>query len=591
MSSKMHNGELVKLAKTFRVAESETDLVIFDFFSALDTPRSLACWILYNNQEYQQLVELEVLPKHYDSPFRFRDDYAATHFLSKSSFLKLDVSKKAKALSKFFDFEELCSRTNRRFKLLHLDPLFNGPNVWLLNATIRKIASILGDFSPEEFVDEANWGPGVTTLLKGSHISAVNKFHCENGITHDLHTLVEPWFSTAYPAWSSHLASHNSQMFSIQKGNVIVTVPKNSKTDRVIAVEPGLNLWFQKGVGSMIRRRLQRSGIDLNSQVRNQQLARLSSKDGKLATIDFSSASDSISTEVVRELLPPRWFALLDSMRSKIGIHDKKPIRWEKFSSMGNGFTFELESLIFFAAAQAVAEYLQINGEISVFGDDVIIPVECYETFSLFSEFLGFQVNQQKSFSTGDFRESCGAHYYSGIDCKPIFLKERLQNVQSVYKLANSLRMLGHRRNSYCGCDSRFRGLWNRLKRRVPEPLRLFIPKGIGDCGFIGNFDEATPSLARHGIEGFLVRALVETGVNQYFEETGLLLARLRVTHTPFTIFKAHKALKWYEETGISSVRKQLDQEYGNNYTLKGRTKTHVAKVLVPRWCDVGGWL
>jgi len=195
----------------------------------------------------------------------------------------------------------------------------------------------------------------------------------------------------------------------------------------VIAIEPGINLWFQKALGSMIRRRLARFGIDLNDQSRNQSLAYLSSIDGSLATVDFSSASDSISLEVVRELLPPRWFQILDIVRSKVGRKsDGTIVRWNKFSSMGNGFTFELESLIFFAAASAVQEYLHLDGEISVFGDDVILDVRGYPMFAEYSAFLGFRVNLQKSFSSGGFRESCGSHYFSGVDCKPVFLKERL---------------------------------------------------------------------------------------------------------------------------------------------------------------------
>ena len=565
MSSKRRNDSVLNDIKTFRAAASDTDIAIFNFFSALDTPRSLCCWLLYSNGEHQQLVDLDISADNYVNGYRFRDDYNATSFLSKADFFKLAVSKKEAALKKFFEYEDLCNRTNSRLRSLHSDPSFNGPNVWLLNATIRKIESILGEFSPEELVESANWGPGVTTNLKGCHVSAVNKFHSEYGITHDLHSLVKPWFSVAYPLWSQHLISVNgNELFVPEVGNSIVTVPKNSKTDRVIAVEPGLNLWFQKGVGSMVRSRLRRVGIDLNSQDRNQNLARLSSKYDNLATIDFSSASDSISIETVRMLLPPKWFQLLDCMRSKVGIYDKKPLIWQKFSSMGNGFTFELESLIFFAAAFAVREYVGSSDSISVYGDDVIIPSSCSELFSSFSTFLGFRVNKQKSFSSGYFRESCGAHYYDGIDCKPIFLKEKLNHVQSIYKLANNVRRLAHRHNSYYGCDARFYDAWRHLSRRVPKHFRFVIPDGLGDGGFIGNFDEATPAYTKDGIEGYLFSALVESGKSQMFEQEGLLLTRLKVRSI---------------------------QEYGNNYTLRGQTRIRVSRILVSRWCNLGGWL
>lgn len=565
MSHKGRSFSLVQQAKTYRAAASVTDDAVFDFFSALDTPKSLAAWILYNCGEHSQFTELGINPSDYVSSSKFRDDYSAVHFLSKANFFKLEVSKRDTALAKFRKFEELCSQTNRRFKSLHLEPQYEGPNVWLLNAVTRKIEVILGDFSPEELVDSANWGPGVSTLLKGQHVSAVNKFQSESGITRDLYSLVKPWFSEAYPLWADHLESqYGPDMFIPQLGNEIVTVPKNSKTDRVIAIEPGINLWFQKAFGSMIRRRLARFGIDLNSQERNQELARRSSIDDSLATVDFSSASDSIALEVVRALLPPRWFSVMDSMRSKVGQLDEQIVRWEKFSSMGNGFTFELESLIFFATAWVVCDYLKCEKEISVFGDDVILPVAAFPLFSSFSAFLGFTVNTEKSFYQGSFRESCGAHFYEGLDCKPLYLKERIQNVQAIYRLANGIRRLGHRRNSCFGCDHRLRFCYDHLLRRVPKSLRFRIPEGVGDCGFIGNFDEATPSRARDGWEGYLFSALLEIGCkSDYFEETGMLLARLKA---------------------------RSDQEYGNYYTLRGRTRLRVSRVLVPRWYNLGEW-
>jgi len=582
MPSKRQSAELVKLARTFRVPSSVTDAAIYDFLQSLDCPRSLAVWLLYSNAEHQQLVDLDIDPMHYISATGFRDAYAATMFLGKSNFLKLDVSKKDAAYKKFFQYEELCKHTNSRFRNLALDPNYHGSNVWLLNATIQKIAKILGEFQPEEMIDSANWGPGVSTLLKGEHVSAINKFHSENGITRDLYSLVEPWFFTAYPLWWEQLVStHGTDCFNYQVGNKIATVPKNSKTDRVIAVEPGLNLWFQKGVGSMIRRRLLRWGIDLRDQTRNQELARQASVSGLLATVDFSSASDSIAHKLVRELLPPDWFKVMELLRSPLGQHDKSTIRWEKFSSMGNGFTFELESLIFFAAALAVRDYVKTvnrsdaDGEISVYGDDVILPTSCYAIFAEFSAFLGFKVNPDKSFYTGLFRESCGAHWFNGVDCKPIFLKERVQDVQAIYKLANSVRMLAHRHGSHRGCDSRFLNTWRRLFSRVPNSLRFGVSRECGDIGFIVNFDEARPALASYGIEGYYTSAMLEVGVNHQLDSLAVLLTRLRDVRGP--------------------LRRATDEfstlAYGNTYTLRGRTKTRISRVLVPRWYNLGPWI
>jgi hypothetical protein len=570
MSSMMRRSqELLEVASNFRVQPSVTDEIVHHFFSSLDTPKSLACWLLYSSKEHDQLLDLSVNPNDYQSGYRFRLDYDAVNFLSKSVFLKTSFDKEIVAFKKFHQFEELCKSTNDRFRSPLLDPLNQGSNVWLLNATKRKIAQILGDFSGEELVDEANWGPGVSTLLKGEEVSAYNKFLSERGITRDLYSFVGTWFFDAYPSWALELSlKYGDNPFLFQVGNKIVTVPKNSKTDRVIAIEPGLNLWFQKGFGSMIRRRLSRVGIDLNSQLRNQQLAKSGSLSGLLATVDFSSASDSIARELVRELLPPKWFTVMDLCRSKIGIsEDKTLIHWEKFSSMGNGFTFELESLIFYAAASAVLELRRATYpgvvDVSVYGDDVILPTDCFESFSSFSAFLGFRVNEKKSFFSGPFRESCGEHFFDGVTCKPIFLKERLRYVESFYKLANSLRNLSHRYGFYRSCDSRFLSCWSHLVRRIPEPLRFRVPLSAGDTGLVSNFDEACPTRARDGIEGYRYRALTSQGLTRDGDSFAILLARLRAPGAPMA---------------------------NNSYPLRGRSKRRLTTSLVSQWYNLGEW-
>jgi len=570
LTMRKRSSDILREARSFRAPSSVTDEAIFNFFSAIDTPKSLAAWILYKTRSHDQLTEIDCHPEHYEFAHAFRLDLAAVSFLSKCDFLKTSFKRDEQAFAKFRQYEELCRVTNRRFSNPQLDPQNNGSNVWLLNAVKRKIEQVLGDFSPDEFVDQANWGPGVSTMIKGEHVSAINKFHDERGITRDLYSLVGDWFHVAYPLWSTSSRDSLRKQWCFEGGNSVVTVPKNSKTDRVIAIEPGVNLWFQKACGSMIRRRLRRFGIDLNSQERNQELARKGSliplgQAGALATVDFSSASDSIAKSVVEELLPRRWFLLLDACRSKIGTLGQDVIHWQKFSSMGNGFTFELESLIFYAAAYAVTEYLGLDcSEISVFGDDVILPASAFDLFTSFSAFLGFKVNPSKSFHDGPFRESCGAFYYSGTDCKPLFFKKRVTDVESLYKLANGIRLLAHRHNRNSGCDARFSDCWSALFLRIPEPLRLRVPREAGDSGLVSNFDEATPRRARYGIEGYYYRQLARVGVMASSESSAVLCARL-----------------WQGSS---------ERAYMNSYALRGRSQRLLVETLVVRWYDLGPW-
>jgi len=531
---------------TFRLVES--------YLRCLNTPRSLAIWLLFKNNEHDQLIALDIDPNLYLDPQMFRLDYLATKFLSKADFLSTSVDKKSVALKGFLDAEDRCREINRdAFSTSYLK---HKRFEWLHSAISRKIERTLSDFSADEFFDSANWGPGVTlNKFVKRDTSSTNKFRHEGGITHDLRDFIGELHALAYPTWKIS--------FSHEIGNKIVTVPKNSKTDRTIAIEPGINLWYQKSIGTMIRRRLYRLGCNLNSQERNQKLARLSSKTGHLATIDFSQASDSISLETVRALLPARWFLLMDITRSQFGSIDNRVLRYEKFSSMGNGFTFELESLIFLAIALSVCKYLQVDSsEVSVYGDDVVIPVECVDLFREICAIYGFTVNVQKSYSTGHFRESCGEHFFAGINCKPYFLRKVVSNEKDIYLAANSIRRVSH--NSHlCFCDIRFLSVWQYLVSRVKRPCK--IPDGYGDGGFIVNFDEASPPRARHQIEGFVTRALVDIPLGYFSDDHALLLARLK--------------------------GRSVDIGLNNQTFIRNRTKVLRKKLFVRQWANLGPWI
>jgi hypothetical protein len=599
-SEKHGKRSLIKEISSFRVPEATTHSVVQEYFKSLDCPRSLACSILYENGEFEQLINLDVNPKDYNSPADFRDAYQATKLLSKSSFLKVNIDRKAVALGKFSEMENLCKETNSRFMNPSLDGLSNPTSVSLFHMMRRKITAVLGDCDIEDVLERSNWGPGVTTLIKGDRVSATNKFQQEAGITRDLFSLMfdsgipdrTGIFDQAYPLWGEELRKR-SDFPVFEVGNVVVTVPKNAKTDRVIAIEPGLNLWFQLGIGKVIRSKLRRHGIDLSFQSRNQWLAKLGSEYPFYATVDFSSASDSISKVLVRELLPLDWYFLLDACRSHYGTLEGKTFLHQKFSSMGNGFTFELESLIFYAAAASVCEYLGYDSSmVSVYGDDVVLPSPCFELFTSFSRYLGFIVNVGKSFADGYFRESCGAYWFDGVDVKPIFLREIARTPLQVYRLANAIRRQAHTRASQLGCDAQLRKCWVLLENCLPKSLRLRIDDSLGDGGFISNFDEATPSRAREKlkspfIEGFACRHVTEVGLTSTSEEVGLLLDRLRNASTdPSQIYLAR--------VGDRLVPRDLPSPVaaGNSYTLRGRVKLRLnARSIVHQWTDLGPWL
>jgi hypothetical protein len=607
VSSKKRSGKFLKGLAKYRVTKGLMPEVCEEYLRSLDCPRALTVWLLFSNGEHDQLAALEFNPSHYESFVGLRDAYAATKFLSKYKGLTLSNDLDEVAFKKFEEFELLCKRTNSRFRSLQSDPSFSGQTVWLHNAIIRKIDSILGEFEAEEFFSQPDWGPGASTRIKRREASPARKFQSETGITRGLYNLIGPSImEKAYPLWWKTLSLSDFGK-SFESGNKVITVPKDATTNRVIAIEPGINLWFQMSIGRMIGRRLRRCGVDLRWQSRNQELARIGSLNNSIATIDFSSASDSIANSVVEELLPPRWYHVMDACRSRFGNQSGRVVWWEKFSSMGNGFTFQLESLIFYAVAFCCADYLhQDVSLVSAYGDDVLLPSVCFDLFKKMVEFYGFRINGKKSHYDSPFRESCGAHYFLGVDVKPIYLKDKLESVLTIYRLANAIRRLAHRRNSF-GCDARLRRAFDLLVSAVPLALRLRVPDGFGDGGFVSNFDEATPSRALHGIEGYHFVHVTEPGYTREDTSEGYLLHSLWKLPETDTEKYRRKVMRHHflvrniltresPNARLEAIRELKSLQTGegggrNLIPLTGSTRLRLAKSLAQQWYNLGPWL
>lgn len=548
------------------------DVYIREFYQSLDCPRALTAWLLYSNNEHSQLANLAFNPLDHNDLVSARDSLCATKFLSKAIFLKVGNDLKETAKEKFFEAELHCRDTNRRLRLARKGQMPNRAAACLLSMQ-WKISQILGSSfgdglfpSADEIVDAANWGPGATVSIPKRQATHPEKFHTECDITTECRDLVGPWISAAYPSWDLKLR--------VCDANKVVTVPKDAKTDRTIAIEPGINLWFQKAVGTVMRKRLKRIGIDLNEQAFNQKKSRLASKFNNLATVDFSMASDTVSSELVSEVMPPLWYCLLSSLRSAHGVFDGKLLTYEKFSSMGNGFTFELETLIFYTMACYCCEAVGAScKEVSVYGDDVVIPSSAYDLYCEISEELGFRVNRSKSYNGSYYRESCGSHWWNGADIKPIFQKGDLCGHNDICRAANAVRVLAHRRNTY-GCDRALFSVWRLLVVALGKDYPR-IPPGFGDMGIICNIDDpyVTYTRPKHGIEGFYVRVIATVASQHEIDHGGLLLFKLKSIGSSDSVLRP--------ELGCS----------GNKIPLPLRVRNVRKNILFPRWGDLGPWL
>jgi hypothetical protein len=232
-------------------------------------------------------------------------------------------------------------------------------------------------------------------------------------------------------------------------GNRLSFVPKTSEISRSICTEPTLNMFLQKGIGYVLERWLmERFKINLSSQPNlNRRLARLGSINGSFGTIDLSSASDSISLLMLREILPAELLGWLELARSpKVTFPGGNVSELYMVSSMGNGFTFPLETLLFSTIVLACYRVLGISPKYdrsgpanwAVFGDDIIVRKDAYDFVIKALRLFGFTPNDQKSFNSGEFRESCGGDYFRGADIRGVYCKS-LRTGADVYSLINRL--------------------------------------------------------------------------------------------------------------------------------------------------------
>lgn len=234
--------------------------------------------------------------------------------------------------------------------------------------------------------------------------------------------------------------------FSTVVGNRLFFVPKDVSTARSCCTEPSLNMVLQKALDGVFRRRLaQCFEITLEAQpVLNRRLARLGSLDDSFATIDLESASDSISWSLVKTLTRGRLSGLLREARSPNTILPDGAIETlNMVSTMGNGFTFSLQTIIFACAVRAVYLLMGfrssvVKGDFGVFGDDIVVRREAYHFVVRQLTKLGFRVNDAKSFAIGPFRESCGHDYFRGKYVRGVYIRS-LETLTDVHSAVNRL--------------------------------------------------------------------------------------------------------------------------------------------------------
>lgn len=359
---------------------------------------------------------------------------------------------RSSAMKKFKAAEHRCKRQNqkRRAKRKRFDQY---AQYWAYARSY--IHGVLGD-SPdlESIYEKCDITSGAAIGVHGSKTNLMRKLFAEEWSvtpTALFHAKRALWANTHYrdAILPGGIVCYDPILFSriveeratVMSHNKISFVPKTAKSHRTIAVEPLLNSLVMKGIDEEMRGRLRRYGIDLSDQETNQVLAHKGSLGGfnPYVTIDLAAASDSMSTEVVRDLLPPDWFDLLMEVRAPCYELDGESVRYEKFCSMGNGFCFPLQSLLYASICYAASRSVNADArDFSVYGDDIVVRQQIALLVIELLRDLGFRTNIDKTFVTGPFRESCGMDWYNGQDVRPVHYTEPVTDVRHLFSFHNS---------------------------------------------------------------------------------------------------------------------------------------------------------
>lgn len=490
-----------------RVARLELD-VAYSLWEGLDTPVSLSCWIIAKSGDFDQLVDKRIKPCDYNDHIAFALDYQAVSLLAKSSTVKTSFNREENARKKYMQSEALCAETNSRilaFERGEVSPLSEEARR-VVRAIPNTVSQILGDLSGpvlDEVERSMGFGPGSTVSIKRV-VTTGRKY--DNAIIDTTPNLLSYGLFCLPPMWRQRVTG-----FELVTESSLTFVPKNAKTFRAIEIQTSMNIYVQKGIAAPVRRRLRKFGVDLDDQSWNRTLACTASQLGTHWTIDLESASDTIAHLVVRYFLKTSqpWLALfewarMDRVKGKDGTFSL-----EKFSAMGNGYTFELESLIFLAVVLACRKVRNDLSDYAVYGDDIIVSNSSADLVVSVLKFFGFNMNALKTYGNTYFRESCGADYFYGHAVEPIRFthegKNRDDFHEICYNYGNSIILAASRLTGGKQRCNRFYRAWFTCLQAVPKRLRFRVSTDFASGGFIGSFDECVPALRRatNGWQGY----------------------------------------------------------------------------------------
>jgi hypothetical protein len=364
-----------------------------------------------------------------------------------------------KALKKFLEVNDACGSYSLedRMEFIRDEELVNGVRDAMRRFWLKDQGPIISDF--HEVFRRGRAGPGSGVSARDTDLYT-KMFDSPLSCTGDLHYIWSKCVAPQVTFAEAEAFRHHMWGCTVVEGSKYSLVMKTTAIARGICTEPTINMWFQLGMGAILEDRLKSVfGVDLSTQPEvNRMLAKRGSTTGRFATIDLASASDSLALPMLRHILPRSMLSTLSSVRSPVTrLPSGQMVQLNMVSTMGNGFTFPLMTSVFCCVVQSVYSYLGIpmvrddgtlpdgrkrspgrGRNFGVFGDDIIVDDRAVRLVLRTLYLLGFEVNSDKTFVEGRFRESCGADYVSAVNVRGVYIKS-LKTKQDLFSAINNL--------------------------------------------------------------------------------------------------------------------------------------------------------
>jgi hypothetical protein len=420
---------------------------------------------------------------------------------------------------------------------------FDALKVEFLSIFNRPVPASLADIPGFDGSNPYSWdnvfllgdvGPGAA--LEASGGSWFEKYY-QSPLTATSEDLFHRYWATLRPNTARYSAENQRDH---HYGHLVVnsgrydSVPKSFKTERSIEIQPTVNMWVQKGIACILEHYVQAAtGVSLGTQqFINRELAKRASVGGAMATIDLKEASNRIPLSLIRALLDGH--ELLDLIEKARVSYTELPwgdeVELKMCSTMGNGFTFILQTALFLASVAAVYKLNDLSFDRmpsvtvqqshaklvdlwsgryehgmdvlnapphfgilakamsqslsnmtlpswGVFGDDIILPTSCVPDLTfLIQEVIGGTVNTEKSFFSGDFRESCGADFYQGVEVRGVYASS-LKTQQDRLSLLN--RLVEWSAVHHVPLRRLCLSLWSSIPEKLRVPLHEDVTAGL----------------------------------------------------------------------------------------------------------------